>query len=121
MELLPIVLALIVHEIGYASVIHIKNPSILAITRELNLAQIREDLLDNHTDITVVLPPKHVVLNVANALRRDSVEVPNIVGLDTNPPAQAVAGIERGHRVVRVEARHPHCSGLREQVGKHQD
>lgn len=109
-------LGLIVHEIGDASIIHVENPSILPIIRLRGFVQIRKYLLDNHFYITAILPPQHVLLNVANALGRNGMKAPDVVGLDPHPPAEAVAGVKHGGHGARGEPGHFHCGGLREEA-----
>lgn len=87
---IPKSLSTVIYEIGEASVVNVKNPSILPISSWYYIFQIAINLVHNHVYILIILPSKHVVLYVSQALYWNCAPCAYIVGLYCHSPAHAI-------------------------------
>lgn len=87
---LPISLAFIIINIGDASVIYIKDPSVQSVAGDRDLVGVGQNLLHHESEIVLVLPAGDVCSDAAAAMRRHRPPRLYIVRLRRQPPTQAV-------------------------------
>jgi len=112
----PELLDLVVGQVGEAGVVDVEDPGVEAVGAGAgagagDLVGVAGRLLHDAGEVPEVLAPRHVPLDVADALRGHGAPPPGVVGLHHDAPAQAAGVLGR---LPRPEAR-PRAGGVEEE------